>query len=57
MNKMAYGYSYASCPSIIIPRFGINVDAEDFCGFVKETMSAYLEDSHKEVTWLYLGTQ
>ena len=30
VNKMAYGYSYASCPSIIIPRFGINVDAEDF---------------------------
>jgi signal peptidase I len=35
VNKMAYGYSYASCPSIIIPRFGINVDAEDFCGLVK----------------------
>ncbi|MAI18889.1 MAG: signal peptidase I [Rhodobacteraceae bacterium TMED111] len=35
VNKMTYGYSYASCPSIIIPRFGINVDAEDFCGFVK----------------------
>mgnify|MGYP001199409282 CR=1 FL=1 len=35
VNKMAYGYSYASCPSIIIPRFGINVDAEDFCGFAK----------------------
>ena len=35
VNKMAYGYSYASCPSVIIPRFGINVDAEDFCGFLK----------------------
>ena len=35
VNKMAYGYSYASCPSVIIPRFGINVDAEDFCGFFK----------------------
>ena len=35
VNKMAYGYSYASCPSIIIPRFGINIDAEDICGFVK----------------------
>ena len=35
VNKMAYGYSYASCPSIIIPRFGINVDAEDFCGVFK----------------------
>jgi len=35
VNKMAYGYSYASCPSIIIPRLGINVDAEDFCGVFK----------------------
>lgn len=33
VNKMAYGYSYASCPSLIIPRFGINVDAKDICGF------------------------
>lgn len=32
VNKMAYGYSYASCPSVIIPRFGINIDAEDICG-------------------------
>lgn len=35
VNKMAYGYSYASCPSIIIPRLGIDVDAEDFCGVFK----------------------
>ena len=35
VNKMAYGYSYASCPSIIIPAAGINVDAEDFCGVFK----------------------
>ncbi|MEM9552048.1 MAG: signal peptidase I [Pseudomonadota bacterium] len=35
VNKMAYGYSYASCPSLILPRFGINVDAEDICGFLK----------------------
>lgn len=35
VNKMAYGYSYASCPSIIIPRFGVDVDAEDFCGVFK----------------------
>lgn len=35
VNKMAYGYSYASCPSLIIPRFGLNVDAEDVCGFLK----------------------
>jgi signal peptidase I len=32
VNKMAYGYSYASCPSLIIPRFGINIDAKDICG-------------------------
>ena len=31
VNKMAYGYSYASCPSVIIPRFGINLDAKKFC--------------------------
>ncbi len=32
VNKMAYGYSYASCPSI---RFGpIDVDAADICGFL-----------------------
>ncbi|MEO9650532.1 MAG: signal peptidase I [Roseobacter sp.] len=34
VNKMAYGYSYASCPSVILPRFGINVDAEKICGFL-----------------------
>ncbi len=32
VNKMAYGYSYASCPSLIMPRFGIDVDAKDICG-------------------------
>ena len=32
VNKMAYGYSYASCPSLIMPRFGINIDAKDICG-------------------------
>ena len=32
VNKMAYGYSYASCPSLMLPRFGINVDAKDICG-------------------------
>ena len=34
VNKMAYGYSFASCPSIILPRFGINIDAKDICGFL-----------------------
>ena len=34
VNKMAYGYSYASCPSVNIPAVGLNVDAEDICGFL-----------------------
>lgn len=34
VNKMAYGYSYASCPSIRLQRIGIDIDAEDICGFV-----------------------
>lgn len=34
VNKMAYGYSYASCPSIRIERLGINIDATDICGFL-----------------------
>jgi signal peptidase I len=37
VNKMAYGYSYASCPKIQIPRFGLNIDADDFCGFLKDS--------------------
>ncbi|MEL6639922.1 MAG: signal peptidase I [Pseudomonadota bacterium] len=32
VNKMAYGYSYASCPSIRIPAMGVDIGAEDFCG-------------------------
>ncbi|GGL77208.1 signal peptidase I [Wenxinia marina] len=35
VNKMAYGYSYASCPSIRIAALGIDIDAEDFCGFLR----------------------
>lgn len=32
VNKMAYGYSYASCPSV---RFaGLNIDSKDICGFL-----------------------
>ncbi|KUJ77467.1 signal peptidase I [Ruegeria profundi] len=34
VNKMAYGYSYASCPSLIIPSVGLNIDAEDICGWI-----------------------
>ena len=32
VNKMAYGYSYASCPSIRIPAMGVDIGSEDFCG-------------------------
>ena len=32
VNKMVYGYSYASCPSI--RAFGLNIDAKDICGFL-----------------------
>ena len=34
VNKMSYGYSYASCPSVYIPRFGIDISADDICGFL-----------------------
>lgn len=34
VNKMTYGYSYASCPTIRIPVVGLNIDAKDICGFV-----------------------
>ncbi|WP_209506229.1 MULTISPECIES: signal peptidase I [unclassified Ruegeria] len=36
VNKMAYGYSYASCPSLIIPSVGLNIDAEDLCGWMQD---------------------
>lgn len=36
VNKMAYGYSYASCPSIRIPQAGIDLSADDFCGFLED---------------------
>ena len=32
VNKMAYGYSYASCPSILIPALNVDIGADDFCG-------------------------
>ncbi|NBR88908.1 MAG: signal peptidase I, partial [Rhodobacteraceae bacterium] len=32
VNKMTYGYSYASCPSVRIG--GLNIDAKDICGFL-----------------------
>ena len=36
VNKMAYGYSYASCPSIRIPQAGLDIGAEDFCGVFED---------------------
>jgi len=35
VNKMAYGYSYASCPSVRIPQLGVDLAADDFCGVFK----------------------
>ena len=33
VNKMSYGYSYASCPSLMLPNLGIEIDARDVCGW------------------------
>jgi signal peptidase I len=42
VNKMAYGYSYASCPTILIPAIGIDIDAADICGFLDGDNRRYL---------------
>ncbi|OIQ45730.1 MAG: signal peptidase I [Roseobacter sp. MedPE-SW] len=42
VNKMAYGYSYASCPSVRIGAIGLNIDAEDICGFLDSENSRFL---------------
>ncbi|MCB1342916.1 MAG: signal peptidase I, partial [Pseudooceanicola sp.] len=42
VNKMSYGYSYASCPSLKLPQFGINIDAEDICGWMRSGNSRIL---------------
>ncbi|MFV1440163.1 signal peptidase I [Phaeobacter sp. JH20_36] len=34
VNKMAYGYSSASCPSLKFPSVGIDIDSSDICGFL-----------------------
>lgn len=34
VNKMAYGYSYASCPNVRLSAVGIDIDAQDLCGFI-----------------------
>ena len=35
VNKMAYGYSYASCPSVRLASLGVDISAEDVCGWAK----------------------
>ncbi|SIS56173.1 signal peptidase I [Roseivivax lentus] len=42
VNKMAYGYSYASCPSVRIPAIGINIDAKDICGWADGDNTRFL---------------
>ncbi|WP_322867864.1 signal peptidase I [Aquicoccus sp. G2-2] len=42
VNKMAYGYSYASCPSIRLPGIGIDIDAKDICGWMRSDNSRIL---------------
>ena len=42
VNKMAYGYSYASCPSVKIPAVGLDVDASDICGFMQNSDGRFL---------------
>lgn len=34
VNKMVYGYSYASCPSLRISAIGLDIDAKDICGWL-----------------------
>jgi signal peptidase I len=45
VNKMAYGYSYASCPSVRIERFGIDIDAKDICWFLDGDNTRILGDT------------
>ena len=42
VNKMAYGYSYASCPSIRVPAVGIDIGADDFCGVFEGSNDRFL---------------
>ena len=35
VNKMSYGYSYASCPSIPLGAIGLDIGADDFCGWAE----------------------
>ncbi|MGR3551082.1 signal peptidase I [Pseudooceanicola sp.] len=42
VNKMAYGYSYASCPSVKLASLGVDIDAADICGFLDGDNSRFL---------------
>ena len=42
VNKMAYGYSYASCPSVKLASLGVDIDAADICGFLDGDKSHFL---------------
>lgn len=44
VNKMSYGYSYASCPSVRIGFLGLNIDAKDICGFLDGDNTRLLAD-------------
>ena len=44
VNKMAYGYSYASCPSIYVPALGIDIGADDFCGVFEDNENRLFGD-------------
>ena len=35
VSKFAYGYSYASCPSVRIAAVGLDLGADDFCGWAE----------------------
>ncbi|WP_417720242.1 signal peptidase I [Salipiger sp.] len=48
VNKMAYGYSYASCPSLYMPGFGIDIDAKDICGWLDGDANGRLFGSEPE---------
>ena len=42
VNKMSYGYSYASCPSVRFAPIGLDIDAEDICGWARGDNSRIL---------------
>ena len=53
VNKMAYGFSYASCPSIPI----IGLDAKKLCGFIGGNNKRFQLVILSVVMLLFSGTQ